>query len=289
MSSNLKLVTIALLSSALIACNDSKSDEHTGDSDTDTLATATDSSASQQSNFLLPSPLQIAYIFKKSGLNYVAGTTHDIAKEASYTSSYSQSVNLGVYSADLAYCSLNKQQQEAINYMKVVKSLSNKLGMSSVFNTENLAKRFESNISKEDSVMLILSELQNRSETFFHDNDRRITAAYVFSGAWIEGIYIATRVINTDKDNKITRQLADQVSILDNLIKELTKYQAKEENSKQLLAKLGNIRTLILAISGIKEIIESPNPAGIKVAPTEQQLQQLNKEVGSLRNTIVNA
>src|SRR3990172_7420214 len=85
-----------------------------------------DDEMGDEDNVNLPSPLQIAYIFKKSGLKYVPGTAHDAGKSGNYSSQFSQSIALGLYSSDLAYCVLNKQSNDARNYMKAVKDLSDK-------------------------------------------------------------------------------------------------------------------------------------------------------------------
>ncbi|MCC7303590.1 MAG: hypothetical protein IT233_13195 [Bacteroidia bacterium] len=240
-----------------------------------------------QQAYLLPSPLQIAYIFKKSGLKYVAGTTHDPKSEANYGTSYAQSLNLGVFSSDLAYCVLNKQNNEARNYMNAVKSLSDKLGMSTVFDSESLMKRFDENLNNEDSIMFILSELQSKSDEFFADNDRQMTAAVVFSGAWIESMYIAAKVSGKGKDSKLAGQLADQMGILENLIKELTNHESKDSNIAGLLVELKAVHDLIAAIPGVKEMMESDTPSEVKIEPTAEQLTTLTAKLESMRAAII--
>src|SRR4051812_16010208 len=93
-----------------------------------TATTQTETPETQEVSYSLPSPLQIASIFKKSGLKYKDGVTSALKDPAKYTTNLSKSLNLGVYSADLSYCVLNKQNQEAMNYMKLCRTMADNLG-----------------------------------------------------------------------------------------------------------------------------------------------------------------
>lgn len=277
---------MALLAVTFWSCGGGDDQPVTDGSDSTNQDSVVEDQGDQQA-YLLPSPLQIAYIFKKSGLKYVSGTTHDPKNEANYSTSYAQSLNLGVYSSDLAYCVLNKQNNEARNYMNAVKSLSDKLGMSTVFDSESLMKRFDANLSNEDSIMFILSELQSKSDEFFADNDRQMTAAVVFSGAWIESMYIASKVSGKGKDSKLASQLADQMGILENLIKELQNHQTKDSNIPGLLVELNAVHDIIAAIPGVKEMMESDTPSEVKIEPSAEQLTSLSAKLESMRGAVV--
>src|SRR5690554_6238280 len=78
-------------------------------------------------SYLLPSPLQIAEIFKNSGLTYIGDLTNSTELASSYNTKYSQKLNFGVYSADMAYCIINNQTQSAINYLSTLRELSEKM------------------------------------------------------------------------------------------------------------------------------------------------------------------
>ena len=72
----------------------------------ETLTTVQDTVAIVETptiSYTLPSPLQVASIFKKSGLKYKAGVTNSLKDPSKYTTNLSKAINLGVYSADLSY------------------------------------------------------------------------------------------------------------------------------------------------------------------------------------------
>ncbi|MGZ4049234.1 MAG: hypothetical protein ACXVNN_07720, partial [Bacteroidia bacterium] len=104
----------------LVACgnNEAPKDETAATPAVDSASTPPPSDETPEVTYSLPSPLQIASIFKKSGLKYKDGITSKLMDPSKYTTNLSKALNLGVYSADLSYTVLNKQNQEAMNYMK---------------------------------------------------------------------------------------------------------------------------------------------------------------------------
>src|ERR1035437_1571347 len=83
----------------LVACgNEKPKDETLGTVQDTTTAVAETPSVS----YSLPSPLQVASIFKKSGLKYKAGVTNSLKDPSKYTTNLSKAINLGVYRADLS-------------------------------------------------------------------------------------------------------------------------------------------------------------------------------------------
>src|ERR1051325_2178939 len=55
----------------------------------------------------LPSPLRVALMFQRSGLKYLPDLTNGVDKSTNYTTTFTRAENMGIYSADLAYCVLN--------------------------------------------------------------------------------------------------------------------------------------------------------------------------------------
>ena len=116
--------------------------------------------------FVAPSPIQIASIIQKAEMNFVDGITNSIENVTNYTTIFHQSINFGVYASDIAYCVNNEKYDEAGNYMKVIKDLSNKIGLETVFQSSNLIQRFEDNIGNQDSIMELLIYIRATKKTF---------------------------------------------------------------------------------------------------------------------------
>jgi hypothetical protein len=227
-----------------------------------------------ETSYSLPSPLQIASIFKQSGMKYKDGLTSQVKDPSKYTTNINKSINLGVYSGDLSYCVLNKQSQEAMKYMKLCRQMADGLGMGSVFDESNLSKRFEKNLENEDSLAYIIAELQMVTDMYLDDNDQQQVTSVVFAGAWIESMYIGAQVYDKGKDKSLNNKLAEQMNILGSIINALKAVQKKDNAIGGLITELKTIKDVYDGLPSIKN-----NPEG---ADSDKPMSLTDDEVGSL-------
>lgn len=193
----------------------------------DTSALETDTTfgnlfESGELDYYLPSPLQIASIFKKSGLAFNSEAPHNTEVASKYIGQLKQMLNFGVYSADMAYCILNNQANESRKYLDVITSLATKIGMEPVFENSELIKRFDKNIENQDSIEILMIDIHERTESYMDANEMRHQAAIHFAGAWIEGMYLGVFDFENNKSKEgLGSKITEQMSILGNIIKGL--------------------------------------------------------------------
>lgn len=238
--------------------------------------------------YTLPSPLRIASIFKKSGLKYVEGITNSPSNVTKYTTNTSKALALGIYSSDLCYNVLNKQSQNARNYLKATKQLGSELGMESVFGANSLNERFEKNIEKEDSLPLLIAELQMETDTYLEDNEKEHISAIVFAGAWVESMYIGSKVYEKSKDAKLSTQIAEQMTILDNIINVLKQYQPRDESIGGVVTELNSIQDLYLSFESVKKATGVEDSES-QITLTDEELAKLSERISQARQKFVNA
>ena len=171
--------------------------------------------------FMPPSPIQIAAILQKVNMPYEQGITNPPSNAKNYSSRLKQTLNFGVYACDLAYCVTNDKYEEAAEYLKVSKDISSKIGLETIFRTDGLIERFESNIGNQDSIMDILFHVQMMTDDYISDNDLRDLSVIYFTGAWVEGMNIGTHTILGNNDHKISMLLSEQMTIARSIIKGL--------------------------------------------------------------------
>jgi len=133
--------------------------------------------------FMPPSPIQIASILNKANMKYEEGLANNISNAKLYSTKFKQSINFGVYACDLAYCVTNDKYEEASKYLKVSKDLAAKIGMESIFLSDNLVDRFEANVGNQDSIMSILFHVQMLTDDYIYDNDLTDLSVIYFTGA----------------------------------------------------------------------------------------------------------
>lgn len=254
----------------------------------DSTETVTATAEVEDVSYSLPSPLQIASIFKKSGLKYKAGLTSEIKDPSKYTTSLSKGINLGVYSADLSYTVLNKQNQEAMNYMKLCRTMADNLGMGSVFEQGNLSQRFEKNIGNEDSLAYIIAELQMVTDMYLDENDQQQVTSIVFAGAWVESMYVGSKVYEKGKDKSLNSKLAEQMTILGSIVNALKAQEKKDAAIGGLVADLQGVKDIYDALPSVKNAPEDADASEKEMTLTDDEVATLTKKIEELRAKFIN-
>ncbi|MGZ4054619.1 MAG: hypothetical protein ACXVPU_09450 [Bacteroidia bacterium] len=274
----------------LVACgnNEAPKDETAATPAVDSASTPPPSDETPEVTYSLPSPLQIASIFKKSGLKYKDGITSKLMDPSKYTTNLSKALNLGVYSADLSYTVLNKQNQEAMNYMKLSRQLADNLGMGSVFEQGNLSKRFEKNIGNEDSLAYIIAELQMVTDMYLDENDQQQVTSIVFSGAWIESMYIGSKVYEKGKDKSLNNKLAEQMTILGSIVKALKAVEKKDPAITGLIADLQSVNDIYNSLPSVKNNPGASEDNDKDLTLTDDEVTQLTTKIETLRTKFIN-
>jgi len=235
-------------------------------------------------NVILPSPLQIGSIFKHAGLTYMPGITNSVKDVSQYTSTYAEALNMGIYGADLSYCVLNKQTQDALSYLKTLRTLADKLGFGTIFESNSLAKRFEANLNSEDSLTSIIADLQMEADTYLTSNRQKYVSAITFAGAWVESMYVGSKVYAEKKTDKVNSRISEQMNILHNLIKTMTGYESQDAHIAEMVTSLKAIEANYLSYDEVK----ASNPDSEQaVKLTEAHLAELGKQIQELRQKFV--
>lgn len=293
---NLKPLALVTLfgTSFFISCSDAEKKEDR-DNVTDSVSVKKDSAAAavveedSDVSYNLPSALQIAYVFKKSGSAFEPTLLNDKASSSKYnTSNYKRATNFGVYSADLAYCVFNKKFQESKDYLKACKDMGSTLGLNQAFEGDNMAQRFEKNISNEDSVIKIVGNVQLKTDVLFEQNKQKHITAIAFAGAWIESAYIADQVYAKTKNKKALSSLLEQLWMGKTLVKALTASKAKEVELPSLIEHITKINDAYMSIASIKSAMDKDEDLDFsKTAVTDEEFKTISEAIASLRKTII--
>lgn len=242
---------------------------------------------SPEVDYHLPSPLQVASIFKKSGLSYNSGATSDPDKAETYTSDLQQMLNFGVYSADMAYCVLNEQSNEARKYLEEITFLAEKIGMEVVFENKDLMDRFDANIENKDSIEILMVDIQERTEIYMDENDMQHQQAVHFAGAWTEGMQLGVYDFKKNPQKEgVGSQIAEQMSILSNIIKGLKDPKNDGMDIGWLIEDLESIQTKFDGFDSVTAYFDDPD--ALELTLTDAEYDELGQMIKALRTKIVN-
>jgi hypothetical protein len=197
----------------------------------------------------LPSPLESAMLIKSAGAQFDKKFLNPVENQNRYTTNNSQALNLGIYTCDLSFASLYDQTQLIITYMNAAKKMANGLGIMDAIQQSTI-DRLEENINNTQVILDIVSETFLNSNSYLSDNDQPAIATTVLVGGWMEGLYIATQLVDPKEfnGNKLVGRIIDQklsIGILLDLL----------EKNKEV----PNIAGLITQMNRLKSVFDKIN------------------------------
>jgi len=276
----------------LVSCGGENTDNTNELNVVDTTEETTDEALedlfeSPEYDYHLPSPLQVASIFKKSGLEYNSDATSSTDNAEQYTDELKQMLNFGVYSADMAYCVLNEQSNEGRKYLQVITDLAEKIGMSAVFENKDLMERFDKNIEDKDSIEILMIDIHERTEAYMDENDMQHQQAVHFAGAWTEGMYLGVYDFENNPEKEgVGAQIAEQMSILNNIIKGLNDPKNDGMDIEWIIADMENIQNTFNDFNSVNAYYDDPDAEELILSKKENDT--LSELIKSLRAKIIN-
>lgn len=226
----------------LFSCGSGSHEEHPQDADNTGVEQNSELNDTTKFKFdfaiaNIPSPANRMHAIVDLGIPYDNSLLHDTKKVSSYTTEFKRSINMGIYNMDMAYAMMNDAGQDVLSYMKTIIQLSEGLGMQSAINTM-VGKRFESNIDNKDSLFSVWDEILVKSDVYLRDNKRVLTASTVFTGSWLESLYLSCKVgeklEDENKRQKVRTNLWEQRLHLGNLVKLLNDFKDDKECAELL-------------------------------------------------------
>ncbi len=172
--------------------------------------------------YSLPSPLETAMLIKNAGASYDESLLNPVINAEKYNTNLEMAINLGIYTTDLSYASLFDQTQATLNYINAAKKMADGLKILDAINEQTI-QRLEENINNRDIIIDIISETLLNSNSFLEDRGLQATSTVILVGGWIEGLYIATNLVDQAsvdlKTDKMVERIVDQKLSLDIIIK----------------------------------------------------------------------
>lgn len=251
--------------------------------------------------YSLPSPLETAMLLKSAGAEYDEELLNSLDNVNNYTTSKAMALNLGIYTTDLSFASLFDQTQTSINYMNASKAMAEGLDISEAIDNATM-ERLEDHLEDRDVVMDIISETFLNSSSYLKENERQDVAAIVLVGGWVEGLYLATKLVGDKpiKGNKLVDRILEQ-KLSFNIVQRMlddNKENASGEENEDIVTLIADLQTLKDAFDKVKvETTESQSVKGetnvttikskttVSVAP--EDFEQIKIVVENIRTSFI--
>ncbi len=234
----------------------------------------------------LLAPSELAAKLELADADYNETFTNPIASADNYlTSNTLAALNLGIYATDLGYTAVYNKAQNTINYIKIAKKFTDKLGISGSFDAA-LVEKFEKNINNKDSTVSIIDKAMLNADKYLRDNQRSNIAATVLAGSFIEGLYISSSSVTTAPEkaktgifNDLYKTIIDQRQTLKDVIISLESVE-RDEKANEILAGLKAIETEY-------KTLDLEGKIANKKSITDADILPLQKKTAEVRNKII--
>jgi len=246
--------------------------------------------------YSLPSPLETAMLIKNAGAIYNEELLNPTGNTSMYITSKSKALNLGVYSTDLSYASLFDQTQATLDYIGAAKEMADGLNILDAINEETI-ETLENNINNREMIIDIISETLMNSSSFLKENGLEATASVILVGGWMEGLYIATNLVDDKelKGNKLVERIVDQKLSLDIMVN-LLQQSPEDEDAMTVLDDVKALKEIFDKISieqGEVTAVEDPetnvttlkSESSIKI--TRDVFLELKSKVEEIRTSYI--
>lgn len=235
-------------------------------------------------DFVLPQPITLAQAFHDAGLSWQTGMINSTSRANTYALETDRILNLGVYSTDLAYCTLNNKPQEAGSCLVAIRTLAKKTGLESIYNNKDLTAKFEKDLGNPSELEDLIYEIQERSETYLENNNLRHIAAIQFAGAWLEGMYLGCDKALSE-GGKMSTALYDQMTLLQNTVKGLQAYKHSDERLRNVTKGFTDIYDTWTKFDSVEKAGKNKNFEAPTL--TSAEISTLVVKIRALRNAVV--
>lgn len=210
----------------------------------------------------LPSPLESAMLIKSAGAPFEKSLLNSVNNASNYTTNRSMALNLGIYTCDLSFASMYDQTQIIIDYMNSAKKMADGLGILDAISDDDI-QRLEENINNSEVIMDIVSQTFLNSNSYLSDNDQPAIATMVLVGGWVEGLFIATQLVDLKEfnGNKLVGRIIDQKLTIDILLNLLNSNKGN-----------ASIDEMIVQVSKLKSVFDKIN---ITTTPIRTEIDQV--------------
>ncbi len=220
----------------------------------------------------LPTSYEIVEMLNKIEAPYIFDLSNSPANADKYFTEKKKALNLGVYGGDLSYASTYNQKQETIDFIDASRKLLEGLDLQGAV-SEDLPDQIEANENDKEALVELITNSFYDTYDFLNQNNRAPVSALVMSGAWVEGLYIATHISDATLNSK--EMVAIVLKQKDPLVK-LMEILSQYKSDAGIVETIENLST----IASIYASIES-------TAITQEQMIQIADEAQKIRQKFI--
>ena len=218
----LLLITLSLL---LVACGNRNREDLSveyDESDIGELVVSEEAMDAVIAN--IASPIEVASFLNDLEIPFSTAYLSDPEGMSTHTTSFEIAYQLGVLSADLGYLNMYDKTGTAVNYLGTINRMAEALEVGQFFDFATI-KRLATSGSNLDSLLFMSMNSFNRMDDYLRESQRSNLSALMVAGVWIEGLYLATQVMDKTGNPELKDMIGEQKTILNDLLIILNNYR----------------------------------------------------------------
>jgi hypothetical protein len=229
----------------------------------------------------LPSPVEMAALIEDVGVPFSKSYLASPDAADDYDTNFKKALGLGILSADLGYLNVYAQTNEIVNYLAVIRKISDDLNIGQFFDFQTL-KRLATNNENMDSLMFLSVNSFHQMDDHLRKNNRSNLSALVVTGVWIEGLYLITQIVKNGAVNKdLDNRIGEQKIIVDKLHSILQAYRAQDKNFEKLADDFSDLKSTYESIQitvETGEVTTQKIDGVIVVIPKDKSVVTMSKD-----------
>ncbi|HHU59112.1 MAG TPA: hypothetical protein GXZ39_12560 [Bacteroidales bacterium] len=188
----------------------------------------------------ISSPVEMAGLFKNSGVDFTQRILNNPDNVSRYETSYQRALNLGVYSADLGYINTFDKNNIVVSYLLAVKNLADGIRVGQFFDF-NALRRMASSSTNLDSLMEMSQTSFNKMDSYLREQNRSNVSSLIVTGAWVEGMYIASNIVRESGDKELSDRIAEQKNVV-NILEIILSNYASDAGFAELVQSVEDLK-----------------------------------------------
>lgn len=228
----------------------------------------------------ISSPVEIADILHRMSVPFSTSYLASSIDASRQNTSFDKALKLGILGADLGYLNMYEKTGTSIDVLASIKKLAEGINVGQFFDFETI-KRLSLNRSNIDSLFLLSNNSYNQIDKFLRDKGRGQLSALMLTGVWIEGQYLASKVVKQFPDTLLRNRIGEQKTILNDLLMLLSPYCKSGPEFKELCQSMQeikeNYRDVRITYS-IGEPVAKEKDGALVVVQTDQSRVEMTNE-----------
>ncbi|MEA2042479.1 MAG: hypothetical protein U9N85_07995 [Bacteroidota bacterium] len=246
----------------------------------------------------LPPPIETAATIEDMDVPYSKNYLVPSEKADGFDTNFKKAVGLGFYSADLGYLNVYNRTNSIVEYLTVIKRISDDLDVDQFFDFQTL-KRLATNSEDLTELMFLSVNSYHKMDDHLRSTKRSDLSALMVTGVWLEGMYLSAKVSKLKKNDKIKDRVGEQKEILGDMLYVLNFFEKKpyfpdlikdfetlKEAYQDVVITTEQVESKEEVIDGI--VVITPNEL-TSIHMTDEQFKEISDLIIKIRNKLISA